>query len=1313
VKRVERFKFCKSLATFATYVCICVCQTYSLFGQITIYTETFTNQEFQGATGVNGGGPPNIDLSSVDWTIDVSSGNFDQGQDHFYVINEMLEARDVDGNVYWFSPLIDISTCFDVSVQLDAMEVGNMEASDVLISEYRIDGGAWTVFDLNGSLSDDFTSKMVQQTSLVGLALELRIMMKNTANSEKHQIDNIRIAGTPYQPPSAPTITSITEGDSHLVVYFIQGSDGGSAVTDIEYSIDGGITWISTGSVSSPISIIGLTNGISYDVRVRAINAIGDGDPSLGMIGTPIASSTKPVLDFQNASFLSTNTATLGATILSDGGESISSRGTLWSTSPQPNTNQLAEGGTAVGDFQHLRTGFTKNSLYYFRAYAVNSIGTGYSSDGTFTTLQDPPIAGNGSDASTFTITANWTAPSGGGSETFTYEIQLSTLTDFSSIASSQSGISSGMLSYIFTGLNENTTYYYRIRSVNAGGNSTWSNTSTAYSTLGNSISLNGIGVTETEDFNTLVSSGTSSVLPTGWHLYETDNNADNTYTAGSGTSNSGDSYSYGSGSERALGGLCTNSLAPCFGAKVTNNVGGAVTNIAVTYSGETWRVASNNRSDQLDFQYSLNANSLSDGTANWVDFDGLDYTNPGQSTGNGSVQHSMTIADTIYGIDLLSGGVIWIRWVDLNVSGSDDGMAIDDFNITAICPSITSEQNITDNTTCGVDNITVSTDAMDGTGSWSNTGIGLFSQAADANTDFTTNSYDQNQTLTWTNSYGACSGNTVTITAKFNQPESSSINSSLVASTSWLWGGLTSTDGNDPSNWYLWDGNSWNIQSVNLPGTSDNIHVLSNSIAGTCVSASSSLLSNQDITDLIVGSGAVVDLSGTITVAGDLTNDGTISSGTSTVLFNGTSDQTISGSAITLNNVTCDKASGDLEINSSVALSGTFTMTSGNIVNSLPLIIGTSSTNTGAISYSSGIVTGPLQRYFSNSTGSKFFPVGNATIIRDVTIDFTSAPGVDQYLTVSYVSGLPQDPNGDDLINGLPLTTNDGQLVQNYEDEGYWQIDPTNDDYSSPINTKAYNITLHMNNLSVVNDYTLVRIIKSPGSNTSSQNHLSWSSPTHISCIGSNTDFLATASSSGFSFFGAGGDDNNPLPVELIMFSGDCSDGIANLTWQTASEYNSSHFNLEHSRDGLVWDIVNTQAAAGNSTELLTYQFEDPAAFMGDNYYRLTQVDIDGTENIYDIINVNCSNTQSDYFMIYPNPSSGSFNVILNNPQLSGSAEIRITDSKGNRVINKPIEVKNGINMYILNENISNGLYYINISNGEQSTNVLKHTVQ
>ena len=106
-----------------------------------------------------------------------------------------------------------------------------------------------------------------------------------------------------------------------------------------------------------------------------------------------------------------------------------------------------------------------------------------------------------------------------------------------------------------------------------------------------------------------------------------------------------GDSYSFGTNGDRALGGLCTNSLVPAFGVKYKNNVGGALTNLAVQYTGETWRVASNNRSDQLNFQYSLDASGIDDESATWVNFDGLDYTNPGQASGSGS---SSTLSSNI-----------------------------------------------------------------------------------------------------------------------------------------------------------------------------------------------------------------------------------------------------------------------------------------------------------------------------------------------------------------------------------------------------------------------------------------------------------------------------------------------------------------------------------------------------------------------------------------------------------------------------------------------------------------------------------------
>ena len=388
-------------------------------------------------------------------------------------------------------------------------------------------------------------------------------------------------------------------------------------------------------------------------------------------------------------------------------------------------------------------------------------------------------------------------------------------------------------------------------------------------------------------------------------------------------------------------------------------------------------------------------------------------------------------------------------------------------------------------------------------------------------------------------------------------------------------------------------------------------------------------------------------------------------------------------------------------------------TMSSGNISNSSVMTIGSSSANPGSLTYTTGTVLGPLRRYFADAVGSSFFPVGNSSVIRDITINFTSAPGTDQYLTASYVSGLPTNPSGQSYADGLPLITSDGQLIQNYEDEGYWEINPTNDNYNSSINSAAYNLTLHMNNLSVANDYTKVRIIKSAGSNTADLNHISWTALTHVSATGNNSDFTVTASGIGFSHFGAGGDDdNNPLPVELSTFNGNCVENGVEIMWQTESEYNSSHFILEYSRDGEEWSIINMQDAALNSNEQISYFFFDENAVSGNNYYRLTQTDVDGTTETFNIINVNCENNTSSYFTIYPNPSDGNIHLILNDQRIIGEASIRVIDTKGNVVLKKPIEVKNGINMYILDEEISSGIYYINIMNGATTTKIVKHSI-
>ncbi len=209
-------------------------------------------------------------------------------------------------------------------------------------------------------------------------------------------------------------------------------------------------------------------------------------------------------------------------------------------------------------------------------------------------------------------------------------------------------------------------------------------------------ISITTPGSALTQDFNSLALTGTSSTIPLGWAFLETGSNANTTYSAGTGSGNSGDTYSFGatSSSDRAFGGLLSGSLVPTLGASYTNNIGSSIAQLVIAYTGEQWRLGATGRVDRLDFQYSTNATSLITGT--WTDVDNLDFTAPvtsgttGALDGNATSNHT-SISYTITGLTINPGSSFWIRFNDLNATGSDDGMAIDDWSLTAIIECSTS----------------------------------------------------------------------------------------------------------------------------------------------------------------------------------------------------------------------------------------------------------------------------------------------------------------------------------------------------------------------------------------------------------------------------------------------------------------------------------------------------------------------------------------------------------------------------------------------------------------------------------------------
>jgi|WetSurMetagenome_2_1015567.scaffolds.fasta_scaffold00496_7 uncharacterized protein (TIGR02145 family) len=142
-----------------------------------------------------------------------------------------------------------------------------------------------------------------------------------------------------------------------------------------------------TGTGAFTSSITGLLPGTTYYVRAYATNTTGTG------YGNEISLTTNPDLSTLTTTAVSTITnisAASGGTISKDGGAGITVRGICWSKIQNPTTdNNKTTNGTGTGIFISSATGLKGSTTYYIRAYAINSVGTAYGNELSFTTL--PP----------------------------------------------------------------------------------------------------------------------------------------------------------------------------------------------------------------------------------------------------------------------------------------------------------------------------------------------------------------------------------------------------------------------------------------------------------------------------------------------------------------------------------------------------------------------------------------------------------------------------------------------------------------------------------------------------------------------------------------------------------------------------------------------------------------------------------------------------------------------------------------------------------------------------------------------------------
>ena len=251
---------------------------------------------------------------------------------------------------------------------------GGADVTDYVVEYSSNSGSTWTVFADGVS-----TSTAATVTGLVnGTTYQFRVKAVSSGGTSEASSTVTAIVGV----PSAPTSLSATPlGLSVRLSWTAPTQNGGSAITDYvaQFSADSGATWSTFSdsiSTSTTTTVTGLTNGLTYQLRVSAVNSVGTSAYSSVVIAVPWAASLPSApLDLAIASY-GLNQVGLSWTIpATNGGDTItdyvieysSSSGSTWATFTDPVSSIRS---TTVTDL-------VSGASYIFRVSARNSAGTG------------------------------------------------------------------------------------------------------------------------------------------------------------------------------------------------------------------------------------------------------------------------------------------------------------------------------------------------------------------------------------------------------------------------------------------------------------------------------------------------------------------------------------------------------------------------------------------------------------------------------------------------------------------------------------------------------------------------------------------------------------------------------------------------------------------------------------------------------------------------------------------------------------------------------------------------------------------------
>ncbi|MFN8296929.1 MAG: Ig-like domain-containing protein [Chitinophagales bacterium] len=447
---------------------------------------------------------------------------------------------------------------------------------------------------------------------------------------------------------------------------------------------------------------------------------------------------------------------------------------------------------------------------------------------------------------------------------------------------------------------------------------------------------------------------------------------------------------------------------------------------------------------------------------------------------------------------------------------------------------------------------------------------------------------------------------------------------------------------------------------------------------------------------------------------AGNVDNLGGIrsfSTGANYVYLGTNNQNSGSGLPTTVNSLTINKvnSSEKVTLTNSVSATTALNMTKGNIYTGNNFVgVGTGTASLGTLNYTrgtSGYVVGKMRRWFNGTNSgdaSSLYPLaqevsGNLKN-RYYKLEYNNAPTTGGYLDVfflnqkMYFSGLP--------ITGIVTPPTVGTCpagmtfdVTTTSDQGFWVATPQ----ANTIGVNGtYRLELTGQDLVTITELCQLSLLKRVGSGP-------WTAPgTQIAPSGTiSMPTVARSDLSGFSNFGFGGGDPNPLPVELTQFTVTCEDGNGLLSWATASELNTKEFIIERSSTGNNYEVIGTVAAAGNSNTYRNYSFTDLSVLSGQAYYRLRLVDLNNSFKYSSTVELDCDGKQNE-FSVYFSEEQG---IVIKSTVINTDYyQFELFDIIGKRLSQEKIKLEKGsaLSFIKINDKLADGVYLIRINNSE-----------